>query len=342
MAEQTIDLNTADAEELTSLPGIGPVLAQRIVSYRQTVGPFEEAADIMAVSGIGEKSYGAVADRLTATEPVEKAPPVTGEGSAGKEEGAVPEGQAAGEETGPDTVSVGEEAEAEQIGGAAEAVPSGEPVPGEDFPPEHGLEVREREAVGEAVGGSNEEEASRPDPSPSPLSADQDLAGSSRERRGLSWLWIALVGGLLGMVFALIAFAGINGSLDVGHSRAVLGVEANVDALARDLDALSADVEGLGRRIEALEELATRMDEVELSVDELRGEMSDLGAQTDALEGEVDGLGRELEGVAEDVADLQQEAEQTRSFFNGLQGLLDDVFGATEAESSPTATPEGK
>ncbi len=49
-----VNLNTATAEELESLPGIGPKLAQRIVAYRETYGPFAAVEDLMEVSGIGE------------------------------------------------------------------------------------------------------------------------------------------------------------------------------------------------------------------------------------------------------------------------------------------------
>lgn len=48
-----LDLNRATAAELTGLPGIGPVLADRIVAYRDSVGGFRGVEDLVAVKGIG-------------------------------------------------------------------------------------------------------------------------------------------------------------------------------------------------------------------------------------------------------------------------------------------------
>ncbi len=50
-----LNVNTASARELETLPGIGPVLAGAIVDYREKCGPFERLEDLLNVSGIGEK-----------------------------------------------------------------------------------------------------------------------------------------------------------------------------------------------------------------------------------------------------------------------------------------------
>jgi len=59
-----ININTATASELETLPGIGPVLAGRIVEYREEVGPFDDTREITEVSGIGEVKYGDIEELI--------------------------------------------------------------------------------------------------------------------------------------------------------------------------------------------------------------------------------------------------------------------------------------
>ena len=49
-----LNINTASVHELDTLPGIGEVLAERIVEYRQTHGPFASVDELDHVEGIGE------------------------------------------------------------------------------------------------------------------------------------------------------------------------------------------------------------------------------------------------------------------------------------------------
>jgi competence protein ComEA len=52
-----VDLNWADATMLETLPGVGPVLAGRIIAHRDTNGPFEDAFQLRSVPGIGEATW---------------------------------------------------------------------------------------------------------------------------------------------------------------------------------------------------------------------------------------------------------------------------------------------
>ena len=446
MAEKRVDLNTATVQELTQLPGIGPVLAQRVVTYRETIQPYDEPADVTAVSGIGEETYRTIADRLVAA-PAEGSPLASHRFETPTEEAALSTADVSEEESEVETEPTSEELAAleEEAEHRMEAVPPGEsfsaePVRLEQETPEEGeeempltpeepseertkegspkveQEAVEEEAIREAeeeplkeaereieavppgesfsaelvrleeetseeggeetplvAGEPSEEdveeaapeveqesveeeavlepdeepleeepaEAELPPVSPAPSA---EATPSAPWWRRLSWLWTALLGGFLGMIFALIVWAGINGSLDVSHSPAVLSLKGEVNGVAADVQTLGTDVDGLRTRIEALEGLTNRMEKVEASLDDLSERTSELSEQADALEEEVATMSEELQAVSEDVVTLQQQAERAQGFFSGLQTLLNDIFGEVEGVStpSPTPTPEGQ
>ena len=58
-----VNINTADETELSQLKGIGEAKAKAIIEYRESQ-PFETIEDIMKVSGIGEKTYEGIKDRI--------------------------------------------------------------------------------------------------------------------------------------------------------------------------------------------------------------------------------------------------------------------------------------
>jgi len=64
-----VDINTADAALLQTLPGIGPVLAHRIIEYREMWGPFHHPTDLMEVSGIGPRTFERLRDYIRVGEP---------------------------------------------------------------------------------------------------------------------------------------------------------------------------------------------------------------------------------------------------------------------------------
>jgi competence protein ComEA len=68
-----VNINTASVDQLTTLPGVGPKLAARIVEYRQKSGAFKSAQELMNVQGIGEKNFQSIQSYLTVGDAATKA-----------------------------------------------------------------------------------------------------------------------------------------------------------------------------------------------------------------------------------------------------------------------------
>lgn len=64
LSPDALELNTATAEELQALPGIGPIRAQNIVDYRAQNGPFQSPEELAAVEDIGPGTLDAVRDLI--------------------------------------------------------------------------------------------------------------------------------------------------------------------------------------------------------------------------------------------------------------------------------------
>ena len=64
-ASGSINLNSASAEQIALLPRVGLKLAQRVVEYRKTTGPFKKIEDLMEVKGVGEKLFVVLRPHLT-------------------------------------------------------------------------------------------------------------------------------------------------------------------------------------------------------------------------------------------------------------------------------------
>ncbi|MGJ7921440.1 helix-hairpin-helix domain-containing protein [Neobacillus sp. LXY-4] len=64
-ASDKVNINTAEASELETLPGIGPSKSAAIIEYREKNGPFKSIEDIQSISGIGQKTFEKLKDKIT-------------------------------------------------------------------------------------------------------------------------------------------------------------------------------------------------------------------------------------------------------------------------------------
>lgn len=64
-ADGRVNLNTADAAQLETLPRVGPALAERIIAWREANGGFRQVDDLRSVSGIGDKTFDGLREHVT-------------------------------------------------------------------------------------------------------------------------------------------------------------------------------------------------------------------------------------------------------------------------------------
>lgn len=257
MTEQKVNLNTATVEELTQLPGIGPAVAERIITYRDTVHPFEEPVEITTVPGVSEKMYHAIADQLT-----------VGESAEINEMEKVKEMD----------VTIPESAPTEQVLAQPEpAEPEPQPKPEPEPEPEP------------------KPEPHTPPPTPTPPHLHTPTPSAWLGYAGLTGA--ALLGALFGALLALLVIGGINGTLDFGQAEAVISTQAELDRLSIQAGTLQSDLDGLRQRLDSLEGLTGRMDNVEQAVDDLDTALAQTQTEVDALNVRADQLDADIATV---------------------------------------------
>ncbi|HHE73384.1 MAG TPA: hypothetical protein ENL34_14015 [Chloroflexi bacterium] len=361
-AAYPVDLNSASQELLEALPGIGPKLATRIITYRQAHGPFASVDDITRVSGIGPVLLQRLRPRLTVTH-------FTGP----QEEASVRATQPKGRKM-TENVDVEDIVEAEVLAKETDMAmqpDEGGPLPSpivEEGQPGEGVEEEaitppsEPEVVETEEPAEAEEEAITPPPEPEaveteePAEAEEEAAPEApveptRPYKRGAWIWPAVIGALagaiLGAVLALLIFAAINGAVDIRNSAAILSVEGEVSALEVKLNAvqsdvgtLQGDVGGLRERVEVLSGLTPRMDAVEQTVTRLEKSTTDLQDRVDTLDTTVSQLEANVEQISTTLEAVQDQTQKAMDFFDGLRSLLGRIFGsATPEPESRTLHP---
>lgn len=323
-----ININLADAATLSTLPGIGPAIAQRIIEYRETVHPFEEVIELAAVPGISEKmvrtfeasvtvepGIGVTAVPLPLVEP-EDIPLL----AAPDPIDLPPDDEPVGLPTVPVTASEPlEAAAAEQDEWVEEtAVPQPPPSP----------TPSRRETASFAS-------AALPAAPAAPAPPAVDWETRSRRRGCLSTLLGATFGAILGAVLTLAVLAAINqGTLSYSTQNEAVQqrLESEIISRTNELNQLSTRVSlAATEEAEANESLADEFAAANqaISEDVANNEaiISYLATRSGALELRLD----EVAGAADTFT----------GFLDGLRGLLDDLEEgtATPAPFGETLTP---
>lgn len=328
-----ININLADAATLSTLPNIGPALAQRIIEYRETVHPFEEVIELAAVPGISEKMVRAFEASVT----VEQDGRTTAVSLQLEEPEDIPLLEA------PDPVEL-LPASVEELAAEAEGMVDEEEVEAATAvpQPEPTMPINEPVFVTEPVlAEPTFTERSAPPPAQPPV----EWEAQARRRGCFSTLLGATFGAILGAVLTLAVLAAINrGSLTYSARDEAIQQQLDAEIISRtnELNQLSTRV-SLAATSEAAanqsleNELATANQAINDELASNEAIISYLATRSGALELRLD--------------EVAGSAETFNGFLDGMRALLDDLedgtatptpFGETLTPTfTPTPTPSG-
>lgn len=290
-----IDLNTAGLDELRTLPGVGPSLAERILEAR----PFASFEDVRRVSGIGSAALERLQPLVTLT-PVE--PSDQGVPTAPEEEVL--------QEAEPAVSPVGGEMPA--IEALSAEVSPLEQVSETSLPPE---ELPSKPTETDATVGPP-----APAPVPAPVTAPKT---QSRPASRAEAIWLSLgaliLATLFGVALSLGFLALVNGGLSYARPAQIVELNRQVDGLGAQAEILQQDIGALRGRIDNLEALSGRVGAVENAMDGVRTDM-------DAVQAGMETLNRQVDDLNGAVNELQTRANRFQGFLEGLRKLMEGIF----------------
>jgi len=285
-----IDLNTAEIDQLTTLPGIDPVTANNIIAAR----PYESLDELHQISGLGAAAVEQIA-------PLVFLSPVSSEEQSVAE--TSPEAQ---EMEAIDSVDQSEApAEALESGPVEEQLPLASAADSESVPPG----IAETESL-EVPAEQPETVASQPAP---PASRPQRTVGLGQA------IWLSVVSGALSFLFSIAVILGLlialNGGLLYASSDEYQSQQQQIEGLESQVTALEQDLQSLRTRMDNLEGLSGRVTTVEEQTQQIRSQLDETLAQMDELNRQVSELTSEVEA-------LQVVTTRFQNFLDGLRELL--------------------
>jgi len=342
-----VNLNTATAEELSRLPGIGAKLAKRIVAYRTKVHPFREPAEINQVRGVSAALYAGIADLLT----VGPAEPVPWVALSAADPGLAVEPEEAALPVEPEEPALPIEAEeaALRVEPEVPALPAEPEEPMLIVEPEAPEQMVEPEAAASVVEPEVPAAASRQMPPAQPPSAPPPRPQPAAEpKRGAGWLAFLAVGllsAIAGACLALLLLQAMNGTLRFGSDAAVSELEAR----ARQLDGQAGELVANLSQVQArLDEVDSRLAAAQAELKAVNQEMARMGGDVEAFQGRLRAIEAQFGGLTEDLQAVRQATRRFDAFLSGLRELLDQAQGPalgvtplpsrTQSPQAPTPT----
>ncbi len=292
MAVNRININRASAEELESLPGIGPVLAKAIVELRERQGPFQKMEDLLPIRGIGPVLVERLRPLVTFAEEVPRRPmkdetepdvrPVVGPEIIVEEEPELMRER---------SVPLVENAEQSSVNTTAKEKPT---VTGEEYPLPPPLQVVE--------------------------------SGRLTFWKGL--LLVAL-GGLLGAVLSLLVVWAINRTLlftsyDFGsHLNAeVVRLQGQDETFRQELDLTNQSVRELRDTVRVIPQMQADLAALQGQTAALEKGLENAQKQVDALTGRVEEVSRQVAAMQDELKAVSEKAKRFDAFLAGLLELL--------------------
>jgi hypothetical protein len=276
-----VDPNTADEKELRQIPGIGPVMAERIVTAR----PFISLDDLQRVEGIGSNFIDQAGPWVTLS------PAEPEDADAAEEESISPESESLVETGTP-------------------------PTPEDTTPPETGEIPSDDDIPAES-----EEEAApvaELPPEDETILLEKEPALVTRSQAIWMAFGSGLLAFVLAVALSLSVLISVNGGLKFATPAQMAEISRQVDGLSTQTNVLGQDLEGLRTRLDNLEGLNGRVDNVETAVEYLQTDVETIDAQIEGVSQHMADLDTQVETLKDQSARFQGFFDGLRDLLDSL------------------------